>query len=97
MRLDTRGTNDLLGHVHTSTDQEMRSTAMERAIIGYHQDEEGDWVAHLACGHQRHVRHNPPWMMRPWVTTEEGRRSRLGEHIACGTCDREEADRAPGI
>src|SRR5204862_843380 len=32
---------------------------VERAIVGYHQDEHGDWVAELACGHQRHVRHRP--------------------------------------
>src|ERR1700730_9662984 len=24
-------------------------------------DETLDWVAELECGHQRHVRHNPPW------------------------------------
>ena len=46
---------------------------VKRKITGYHRDEEGDWVAHLACGHQRHVRHDPPWMNRSWVTTPEGR------------------------
>ena len=62
---------------------------MKRAIIGYHRDEEGDWVAHLDCGHQRHVRHNPPWMRRPWVTTPEGRQRFLGRRIDCGTCEAE--------
>ena len=60
---------------------------MKREITGYHRDEDGDWVAHLACGHQRHVRHDPPWMNRPWVTTPEGRARFLGRRIDCGTCD----------
>jgi hypothetical protein len=29
---------------------------VERAIVGFHQDAEGDWVAKLACGHRQHVR-----------------------------------------
>lgn len=64
-----------------------RPTDVKRKITGYHQDEDGDWVAHLECGHQRHVRHNPPWMKRPWVTTVEGRERFLGRSIDCGTCD----------
>jgi hypothetical protein len=28
--------------------------------VGYHQDEEQNWVAELSCGHQQHVRHRPP-------------------------------------
>lgn len=31
----------------------------QQPIVGFHQDEEGDWVASLACGHNQHVRHNP--------------------------------------
>lgn len=62
---------------------------MERAIVGYHQDEEGAWVAELACGHQRHVRHEPPFQLRPWVLDEEGRRQRLGTPINCGLCEQE--------
>lgn len=62
---------------------------MKREIIGFHQDEEGYWVADLACGHTRHVRHNPPWMNRPWVTSEEGRREFIGARIHCKTCDEE--------
>lgn len=60
---------------------------MKQAIICFHKDEEGDWVADLACGHTRHVRHNPPWIERPWVTTPEGRQSFLGRRIDCKTCD----------
>ena len=46
---------------------------MQQKITGYHLDEEQHWVAELACGHNQHVRHNPPWVSRPWVTTPEGR------------------------
>ena len=64
---------------------------MERAIVGFHQDAQGtqehDWVAELACGHNQHVRHRPPWTSRPWVTTAEGRRSRLGQTLDCKLCD----------
>jgi hypothetical protein len=60
---------------------------VQRAIVGYHQDEKGDWVAELACGHQRHVRHQPPFQLRPWVLDPEGRQARLGEPLDCGLCD----------
>jgi len=60
---------------------------MKQAIIGFHQDEYGDWVAVLACGHNQHVRHKPPWQNRPWVRTENGRKSRLGVELNCKLCD----------
>lgn len=60
---------------------------MQRAIHGYHQDEHGDWVAELACGHQRHVRHGPPFQLAPWVLEAEGRRKRLGTLLECGLCE----------
>ncbi len=63
---------------------------MRQAIIGYHKDEEDDWVAELRCGHNQHVRHNPPWMLRPWVITPEGRESRIGQELNCKKCDRNE-------
>ncbi len=63
---------------------------MQQPIIGYHRDEEGHWVAELACGHNQHVRHQPPWTEHPWVTSEAGRRSRLGLELACVKCDRGE-------
>ena len=62
---------------------------MERKIVGYHQDEEGHWVADLECGHTQHVRHNPPWINRPWVTTPEGRAQALGTVLNCLKCDAE--------
>ena len=60
---------------------------MRRAIVGYHQDVEGHWVADLACGHTQHVRHDPPWQVRVWVTTSEGRASHLGTELDCILCD----------
>jgi hypothetical protein len=60
---------------------------MQRTIIGFHQDAAQEWVADLACGHQQHVRHAPPWFNRPWVVSSEGRRSRLGHFLDCKHCD----------
>jgi hypothetical protein len=59
----------------------------EQRIVGFHQDEQGDWVADLACGHTQHVRHRPPWELRPWVVTVEGRRAHLGQILQCKKCD----------
>lgn len=59
---------------------------MQRAITGFHRDADDDWVAELACGHGQHVRHKPPWTVRAWVTTEEGRASRLGAILECKRC-----------
>lgn len=61
---------------------------MKRAITGFHKDEKGDWVAELECGHQQHVRHNPPWQIREWVVTETGRRNKLGDSLNCKECDK---------
>lgn len=58
-------------------------------IVGYLQDDEGDWIVELSCGHRRHVRHRPPFEVRPWVLDEEGRSSRLGSWIECLTCEDE--------
>lgn len=63
---------------------------MERAIIGYQKDEENDWVAKLECGHTQHVRHNPPWTLRPWVISKKGRKARIGHRLNCKKCDRNE-------
>jgi hypothetical protein len=60
---------------------------VDRSITGFHQDDEGHWVAELDCGHQQHVRHNPPWVNRLWVTTVEGRTAALGAALDCRTCD----------
>ena len=62
-------------------------TDMERKIVGFHLDEANDWVAELECGHNQHVRHDPPWINRPWVVTPEGRAKVLGQVLKCKKCD----------
>ncbi|HEY0161938.1 MAG TPA: DUF3565 domain-containing protein [Edaphobacter sp.] len=69
---------------------------MRRAIIGFRQDEESHWVAELECGHGQHMRHDPPWTLRAWVTTEEGRAQRLGTMLECKRCDEELAEEISG-
>ena len=59
---------------------------VQRRIVGFHQDEEQHWVADLDCGHPHHVRHDPPWQVRPWVITPEGRTSHLGTVLVCARC-----------
>jgi len=61
----------------------------ERLIVGFHQEQEGDWVAELECGHNQHVRHDPPWQERAWVLSSEGRGSRLGTRLMCRLCGAE--------
>lgn len=65
---------------------------MQQAINGFHQDEELHWVAELACGHNQHVRHNPPWFVRSWTQTAEGRQAALGRSLECRLCDQAGAD-----
>ena len=60
---------------------------MRRRITGFHRDEAGDWVAEMECGHGQHVRHRPPFVLRPWVITAEGRRGKLGQTLKCVKCE----------
>jgi hypothetical protein len=60
---------------------------MERRITGFATDDEGHWVAELECGHRQHMRHRPPFESRPWVTTPEGRESRIGVTVNCRRCE----------
>lgn len=62
--------------------------AMQRAITGYYNDEFGDLVATLTCGHGIHMRHRPPMVTRPWTLTPEGRESMLGTTLTCVRCER---------
>ena len=55
-------------------------------MVGFHIDDEGHWVARLSCGHNQHVRHDPPWQHRPWVTTEAARKGALGLCLLCKKC-----------
>ncbi len=63
---------------------------MIRKIVGFHQDEAGDWVAELSCLHNQHVRHQPPFLERPWVQDPSGRAAAVGGEIECPLCDRAE-------
>ena len=63
--------------------------AVQRLMVGFEQDEHGDWVALLECGHRQHVRHRPPWQERPWVVSAEGREGRVGLPLECPLCDGE--------
>jgi tellurite methyltransferase len=63
---------------------------VRRLITGFHRDEEGDWVAELACLHGQHVRHQPPFRLAPWVLDEHERRARIGTPLDCPLCDRAE-------
>lgn len=62
---------------------------MKTTIIGFRQDEESHWVADLACGHSRHFRHDPPWQVREWVLTPEGREPFMGSEVECNKCEEE--------
>jgi hypothetical protein len=56
-------------------------------MVGFEQDEVGDWVALLECGHRQHVRHRPPWQEREWVQTAAGRLTKVGAPLECPACD----------
>jgi len=62
---------------------------MRRRIVGFHEDIKGHWVAELECGHAQHVRHEPPWQVRPWVQTAEGRAAMVGTALDCPRCKAE--------
>jgi len=66
------------------------SGPIQRAITGFHCDEDGEWVAELSCGHGQHVRHNPPFQLREWVMDEQGRKGKVGAQLKCPPCDRAE-------
>jgi hypothetical protein len=69
---------------------------VQRAVVAFDQDELGDWVAMLECGHRQHVRHQPPWQERAWVLKAEGRERRLGSPLECRACDEADAEDPPG-
>jgi tellurite methyltransferase len=75
--------------VHEAVVVEGRSQGtLKRPITGFELDEDSHWVAELACGHRQHTRHDPPFTLRPWVLSAEGRLSRIGSRLDCIGCDR---------
>ena len=64
-------------------------------MVGFHLDDQGDWVAELECGHTQHVRHRPPFQLRPWVLQERTRNERMGAPLECPLCDRGEPPTIP--
>ncbi|MEL6344740.1 MAG: DUF3565 domain-containing protein [Myxococcota bacterium] len=61
---------------------------VSRSVVGFFQDDEMHWVARLDCGHNRHMRHNPPMVSRPWVLTAERRAEQIGQMTTCMRCAR---------
>lgn len=59
---------------------------MERTILEFEIDEEGDWRVLLDCGHKRHLRHEPPREIRPELADPQARESAVGKSINCGRC-----------
>jgi tellurite resistance-related uncharacterized protein len=59
-----------------------------RPITAFIQDDAGDWVAELACGHRQHARHKPPFWSAPWVLDATARAAKIGSPLPCVLCDR---------
>ena len=68
---------------------------MLRRITGFHQDTDQLWIADLECGHGQHVRHNPPWEVRPWILGENTRTEMIGTTLSCLICRVPFASRPP--
>ena len=62
------------------------SPGISKKIVGFHMDESRNWVADLECGHQKHVRNDPPYTGHHWVTTAEGRLQHMGQELTCSAC-----------
>ncbi|WP_367083133.1 DUF3565 domain-containing protein [Pseudomonas sp. HOU2] len=69
-----------------SRESEHNPDKRESTITGFHQDEDGHWVAELSCGHTQHLRHQPPWQSRAWVLDPAQRIEKIGQPFACGWC-----------
>ena len=63
---------------------------MERSIVSFRADQQGEWVAELSCGHDQHVRHRPPFQDRQWVVDKADRDGRVGAPLDCPLCERAE-------
>ncbi|MBV4520336.1 DUF3565 domain-containing protein [Pseudomonas sp. SWRI74] len=69
-----------------SPESEHNPDKRDSTITGFHQDEDGHWVAELSCGHTQHLRHQPPWQSRAWVMDPVQRLEKIGQPFACGWC-----------
>lgn len=56
---------------------------MKQKIVAYHKEDEDPWVAQLVGWHFQHVRRDPAWTNRTWVTDQEGRDSMRGFELNC--------------
>jgi hypothetical protein len=63
-----------------------QSFGILRKIVGFHMDVDRTWVAELECGHQKHVRNDPPYTDHHWVTTAQGRLQHMGQELNCSAC-----------
>lgn len=63
-----------------------RACSNRPTVTGFHQDEDGHWVAELSCGHTQHLRHLPPWQSRAWVLDPAQRIEKIGQAFDCGWC-----------
>jgi hypothetical protein len=61
----------------------------DRRVVGFRQDAEHEWVARLECGHEQHVRHDPPWQVFPWILHHQGRAEHIGTELFCRRCEDE--------
>jgi tellurite resistance-related uncharacterized protein len=61
---------------------------VQRRIVGFRQDDRGDWAARLDCLHGQHIRHQPPFRLAPWVEDDAERERRIGTTLECPLCDR---------
>ncbi|MGA3798036.1 DUF3565 domain-containing protein [Pseudomonas fluorescens] len=69
-----------------SSESEHNPDRRDSTITGFHQDEDGHWVAELSCGHTQHLRHQPPWQSRAWVMDPAQRQEKIGQPFDCGWC-----------
>ena len=56
---------------------------MKTIITGFHQDKNKERVVDLSCVHAMHFRHNPPFQIREWVTSPQGRNTYIGFELEC--------------
>lgn len=75
----------------TGTESDRGTDRRATVLLGFHHDEDNHWVADLSCGHTQHLRHQPPWQNRAWVTDPLERQRHLGQPFACGWCATESA------